>query len=332
MVTLISNPPFNLKWNLPPFAQLQSRFSHCTLPPESNANYAFILTALDMSDKAVFILPCTMLESQQEKEIREYLVEKNYVEAVILCPDRMFESTNIATCILVLNKKKENTYTEMIDLKEKYEIEIREQRGQYGEKAHTNRVYKKEVKVLSDETIEDVIRCINEKKSIAGYCKSVSIEQIKQNEYSLLARKYIELQDVKYVHREYSDIINDLNSITKEKNNLKITINESFAKELGLYDIFLLCKNSEKCKDEMVQNLSFLEKKIEKEKFIAMSKKAGEFKIENMSKDNVSTILLSIIQMWKQHIMYLNNVENRYLAELRDALLYDLMNGKIKLD
>ena len=53
--TLISNPPYNMKWNLPPFAQIQQRFNDCDLPPESNANYAFILTALSMiDDKADF--------------------------------------------------------------------------------------------------------------------------------------------------------------------------------------------------------------------------------------------------------------------------------------
>ena len=30
-------------------------------------------------------------------------------------------------------------------------------------------------------------------------------------------------------------------------------------------------------------------------------------------------------------IMYLNNEENRYLAEFRDALLPDLMSGKIEV-
>ena len=30
-------------------------------------------------------------------------------------------------------------------------------------------------------------------------------------------------------------------------------------------------------------------------------------------------------------IMYLNNEENRVLAELRDALLHDLMSGKIDI-
>ena len=39
-----------------------------------------------------------------------------------------------------------------------------------------------------------------------------------------------------------------------------------------------------------------------------------------------------ILSNWKQHIYYLNNEENRYLMELRDAMLPDLMSGKIDLE
>lgn len=81
----------------------------------------------------------------------------------------------------------------------------------------------------------------------------------------------------------------------------------------------------------MSENLSFTGKKIKKENFITLSKNKNEFKFENMSKEKLSTILMSILQMWKQHIMYLNEEENRYLIELRDALLPDLMSGKIEL-
>lgn len=54
-ISLISNPPYNMKWDIPPFAANQNRFNKCELPPESNANFAFILTALEkVSSKAVF--------------------------------------------------------------------------------------------------------------------------------------------------------------------------------------------------------------------------------------------------------------------------------------
>ena len=107
--TLISNPPYNMKWEIPPFAQIQPRFSKCyVVPPANNANYAFVLTGLEKNDRCVFLLPAAIMSSNQkeEKAIREWLVEENLVEAVIICPDNMFESTGVGTCIIVLDKNK----------------------------------------------------------------------------------------------------------------------------------------------------------------------------------------------------------------------------------
>lgn len=61
------------------------------------------------------------------------------------------------------------------------------------------------------------------------------------------------------------------------------------------------------------------------------SKKKNEIRFENNSKDILSSILVLILNSWKQHIFYLNQEENRYLAELRDALLPELMSGKIEV-
>lgn len=144
--SLISNPPYNMKWKHPPFAQIQPRFCEAELPPESNANYAFILSALNMiNEKAVFLLPCGVLstENKQEKEIRKYLIEKNFVEAVITCPDKMFEETSIPTCIIVLNKEKQTSHISFLDMRKTYEVEIREQNGQFGGPSYENRTYKK---------------------------------------------------------------------------------------------------------------------------------------------------------------------------------------------
>lgn len=330
----ISNPPYNMKWKIPPFAQLQPRFNDCELPPESNANYAFILTALDnCNEKVSMILPCGILSSEvvSEKRIRQYLIEKNLVESVILCPDKMFEATSIPTCLLTLNKKKETTHIAFLDMRKTCDVEQREQNGQFGGASHENRTYKKSVNVFSDEQMESAIDSIINQKSIPEFSKSVSVQTISENDYCLVPSRYIEFQEKDFVHRDYGEIIDDLNRVINEKNGLKLTMNETLAKSIGLYDIFQMFKQSEETADSMNQMLAFTGKKIEKENFISMTKKAGELKFENGSKNSISTILLSILQMWKQHIMYLNNEENRYLIELRDALLPDLMSGKIDL-
>ena len=170
---LISNPPYNMKW--------QPRFAECnTVPPENNANFAFILTGLEKNERCVFLLPCSVLSGglKEEKAIREWLVERNLVETVILCPDNMFESTGISTCIIIFDKK--TTTTEMVDLRRRYKEEIREQNGQYGGASHTNRTYKKTVKVISEETMDEVLAAIEERKTISDFCKSVSIEEMKE--------------------------------------------------------------------------------------------------------------------------------------------------------
>lgn len=330
----ISNPPYNMKWKIPPFAQLQPRFNDCELPPESNANYAFILTALDnCNEKVSMILPCGVLSSEvvSEKRIRQYLVKKNLIESVILCPDKMFEATSIPTCLLTLNKKKETTHIAFLDMRKTCDVEQREQNGQFGGASHENRTYKKAVNVFSDEQMESAIDSIINQKSIPEFSKSVSVQTISENDYCLAPSRYIEFQEKDFVHRDYGEIIDDLNRVINEKNGLKLTMNETLAKSIGLYDIFQIFKQSEETADAMNHMLAFTGKKIEKENFISMTKKAGELKFENGSKNSISTILLSILQMWKQHIMYLNNEENRYLVELRDALLPDLMSGKIDL-
>lgn len=70
---------------------------------------------------------------------------------------------------------------------------------------------------------------------------------------------------------------------------------------------------------------------LERQGYFTASKKKNEIKFENNSKEQLSSVLIMILQNWKQHIYYLNKEENRYLAELRDALLPELMGGKIDL-
>lgn len=329
---LISNPPYNMKWQAPPFAKLQPRFNATEVPPNSNANFAFILTGFAGTDRGVYLLPCAILSSKvkEEKAIRQWLIESNYVEAVIINPDRMFESTSIGTCILVLDKQKKTATTEMVDLRLKGMQEVRQQNGQFGGSSHENRTYKKTVNVLSSDVMNEALEAIDKRKNITGYSKAVSIEEMKQNNYSLLASSYIEFESVENPHRSYKDIVGDINRITAEKNACKLTINESLARAIG-FDVELY-KDDQKDTglNELLEKLGA--DKLIKQNYFVTSKNKNEVKFENNSKNILSSVLMMIMQMWKQHIYYLNQEENRYLAELRDALLPELMSGKAGMD
>ena len=329
--SLVSNPPYNLKWTAPIFAQMQPRFVGYDVPPNSNANFAFVLTALDWIDeKAAFLLPNGILsaDTPSEVEIRKRLIENNLIEAVVSLPDKMFESTSIATCVLVLNKNKKTMQVEMVDMRQEYVEEQRDQNGQFGGTSHENRTYHKTVKILTDDGMAKAIKAIEEHENIPEFCKAASIEEIRDKKYTLVPSRYIEFQERDERHRDYADIVADYNRVVLAKNALKLTVNESLAKSLGLYEIFVMMKNQ----PDISESFSIVGQKAEKEDFIQLSKNAAEFKIENKSKEKFPEILSLFLQMWKQHIMYLNNEENRILAEFRDALLPELMKGKIEIE
>ena len=325
--SLVSNPPYNMKWNIPLFAQIQPRF-YDGVPPASNANFAFILTALNwIDDKAAFILPTGVLstDNADEKQIRKALIEKNLIDSVICLPDKMFESTSIGTCIIVFDKHKKTQTVEFVDMRKAYEEEQREQNGQFGGASHENRTYYKKVKVIPEDAMNKAIKAIQGRINEPEFSKAASIEELKENDYLLVPSRYIDFQERETKHRAYEDIVKDYNHIVQAMNSIKLTVNESLAKALGLYETFQMMQSQ----PDVTESFSIVGCKADKESFITLSKNAAEFKIENRDKERVPEIILLFLNMWKQHIMYLNNEQNIILAEFRDALLPDLMSGKI---
>lgn len=205
-----------------------------------------------------------------------------------------------------------------------------------GGKAYENRIYKKEINIFTDEQIQELNKIVREKIEKKDFSKVVTIEDIKNNNYSLLPSMYFEsvLNDLynEKITRSYDDILNDLNRIIKQKNCLKLTINESIAKSIGIYDVAMQMKTSQQINTEMNKTLKTIKLEIEKENYITLSKNKNEIKFENNSKEQVSEILMLIMNNWKMMVYHLNNEENRYLVELKDKLLPDLMSGKINLE
>jgi type I restriction-modification system DNA methylase subunit len=328
----ISNPPYNMKWKHEPFLQIEKRFVNYCVPPESNANFAFILSAMSVAKRSVLILPCCVLEGglKEEKKIREILVEKNKIDSVIVNPENMFEATAIGTCLLVIDNDKTTAYTEFIDARQTYAEEKRTQRGQFGDKSHTNRVYEKTVKVYAEENIDKIYNAIKNRLKESEFSTPSTIESIENNKYSLSSAKYIEFVYTESEHRNYSDILADINRIATEKNCCKLVINETLAKRLG-FDVELYKQDNLADTDFQDFIYKIAGDKPVKPDYISFTKNKNELVFKNNNSEFVSTILTSILQMWKQHIMYLNNEENRYLCEMRDALLPDLMSGKIEV-
>lgn len=323
--SLISNPPYNLRWKPPELAGFLPQYAGYEIPPESNANMAFILSALNWAeDRAVILLPNIVLSSYQKKEktIRQQLISQNLLLAVITLPENMFESTSIATCLLVFDKNKETRKIALIDLKDKCQKETRDQRGQFGGNSHTGRTYHKAVMVISPEVMQECLDLIDSQQDKEGLCKWVQPEELERNDLDLTPRRYFDLQ-IEISHRSFEDIAADYNRIISQKNAIQIKMNKTAAKRLG-YD----CMDHNK--PDLSESFGIVGQKVSKEKNISFSADDG-ITIKISTKDGIHPLILDFLNHWKQMIMYLNNEENRYLAEFRDALIPELMSGRIKV-
>lgn len=326
-VSLISNPPYNMSWQIPNLAGYMDQYIGYTMPPKSNANYAFVLAALNMIDeKAVLLLPNGILTSgtKEEQRVRRELIMENLISAVIMLPDGMFESTNIPVCVILLDRKKQTRKIEMIDMRKTYETETRDQRGQFGGNSHTGRVYHKDIKILTQEGIDKAINAITQMSSEAGFCRAVMPEEVANNDYVIVPSRYIEQEGQNEKHRAFAEIADDYNRIVRQKNAIQIKMNRTAAKRLG-YD----CMDTDK--PDLSKSFAVVGQRLEKENYISFSADDG-ITIRISTKERVHPLILDFLNHWKHMIMYLNDEENRLLAEFRDALLPELMSGKIKLD
>ena len=109
---IMANPPFNLKnWFDPSVNQNDSRWADYVTPPESNANYAWILHMLShlkpMSGVAGFLLANGALNDNDALEIRKKLIQNDKIEAIIVLPRELFFTTDISVTMWILNQNKQ---------------------------------------------------------------------------------------------------------------------------------------------------------------------------------------------------------------------------------
>lgn len=110
---IVSNPPYSTRWDgdSNPLLINDPRFAPAgVLAPKSKADLAFtmhILSWLAVNGTAAIVeFPGVLYRGGAEQKIRQYLIDNNYVDAVIQLPPDLFFGTTIGTCIIVLKKSK----------------------------------------------------------------------------------------------------------------------------------------------------------------------------------------------------------------------------------
>ncbi len=203
---IMANPPFNLKGWYNDNLKHDSRWADYATPPESNANYAWILHMLShlKATKGVagFLLANGALGDSDTVEIRRKLIENDKVEAIIILPRELFITTDISVTLWILNQnKKGGEYHGRMLRNREHEILFMDLRT-WNENSVKNES-KKKVR-LTDEQIQKAANIYHTWQSegtdgtqyaVPELYRSVGIEEIKKQGWSLVPSKYIEFID-----------------------------------------------------------------------------------------------------------------------------------------
>jgi len=177
---VIANPPFSQNYNKATMKFL-TRFSYGFAPETGKkADLMFVqhmVASLKTTGRMATIMPHGVLfRGGSEKEIRQKMVDANIIEAIISLPPALFYGTGIPACVIVINKNKPDALRDKI-------LFINAD-AEYGEGKVQNH--------LRPEDIEKIDHVFTHKLSIDKYSRLVDLQEIKNNDYNLNIRRYVD--------------------------------------------------------------------------------------------------------------------------------------------
>lgn len=185
---IVMNPPYSLKkWNSDGLTISDPRFSFVgMMPPDKTGDYAFLLHGLyhlGQKGTMAIVLPHGVLfRSGAEGAIRQRLIDKNYIDAIIGLPGKLFANTGIAVCIVVLKKNRSiGDSILVIDASKHFT------KG-------------KDHNILQDKDIARIVDTYSQRIENTGYSHLVSLDEIKKNDYNLNIPRYVEQIETEIPH------------------------------------------------------------------------------------------------------------------------------------
>lgn len=210
---IMTNPPFNLKGWYNNNLKNDPRWADYETPPESNANYAWILHILShlkpADGVAGFLLANGALGDSDTVSIRKKLIQNDKVEAIIILPRELFITTDISVTLWILNQNKKSAGPSRTGgLYHGRKLRNREHEILFMDlRTWTENPVKGENKkkvLLSSEQIQKAAEIYHtwqnegtdgKNYEVPEFYRSVSIDEIEKNSWSLVPSKYIKFVD-----------------------------------------------------------------------------------------------------------------------------------------
>jgi len=222
---VLANPPFNdSDWGGDKL-QDDVRWKY-GVPPKGNANFAWVqhfVFHLSPKGRAGFVLANGSMSSNQsgEGEIRKSLIEADMVECMVAMPGQLFYSTQIPVCLWFLSRKKPRTRAKQIlfiDARKMGTMIDRVHRELTDEDieriAGTFHAWRGDVGVQASACKEDSLKAgLQPYKDIPGFCKSATIDEIREHGFVLTPGRYVGAEEVEDDDEPFED---KMRRLTKE--------------------------------------------------------------------------------------------------------------------
>ncbi len=214
---ILANPPFNVS-----DYQIQkddARWKY-GVPPPGNANYAWLqhfISKLAPGGTAGIVLANGSMSSDTntEGEIRKNLIDSDLVDCMVALPSQLFYNTQIPACLWFLARNKTNG-----------KFRNRSNQILFIDAREIGRMISRKQKELTEEDISRIGEIYHswrskeweqKYKDVSGLCKSVPIEDIRNNNFVLTPGRYIEFKEEEDDGVAFEEKMKKLTSELKEQ-------------------------------------------------------------------------------------------------------------------
>ena len=182
------------------------------VPPASKGDWAFLLhmvASMSGNGRVAAVAPHGVLfRGATEGRIRQAIIDKNLIDAVIGLPENLFYGTSIPACIIVFRKGRTNTNVLFIDASKQFKRD-------------------RAKNVLRDEDVIKIVETYNAYRNGKNaendkYSHVVSLEDIKNNNYNLNIPRYVDtfeeetVIDIDLVNAEIAELRTQITAIEAE--------------------------------------------------------------------------------------------------------------------
>lgn len=231
---ILANPPFNVSdWGGDKLKG-DPRWKYGE-PPMGNANFAWLQHMLSHCNPINGVVGCVLANgslssnTSGEGEIRKNLLtgvngESGVVDCIVSLPDKLFYSVTIPVTLWILRKNKQTTKNKVLFI----------------DARSLGTMIDRKVRELTDEDIRKIADtyqnwlCNNNYEDVMGFCKSSTLEEIKEQDYILTPGRYVGIAETKEEDEPFEEkmtrLTTELSGLFASSHELEKEIKEKLGK------------------------------------------------------------------------------------------------------